>query len=233
MTKQDWIRRIPRAEVLTLGSALNAADALLSAVENRIGSDPQLFETAQRLGSLAAGLERNLNSSSLDRFHPRAMANLRELLIDRGTALFDELERAEFGVGVGAGGDHWVWGPPAVTAELKRVKGVFDTINAEGFKAKAEGKITQEEFDTWTSNVYKPAIAFLTSASSLWGSNAVAAQDYEQNAGTWRAFFKARGATMLGPENLVRKPPESDLLWPLLALGVGIVLGVFGSSRKG
>lgn len=230
MTKIQWLRGIPRSDSLTLEDALHAADIVLSEAESIADEEAWrrngLVRAVQSLEELASGLETNLDRG-VQRFADLAMARLRAVLVDRGFALFDEVDAAEKGLGAG---DPLVWTPKAVRAELDRVRGVLETVNAEAKQAAADNRISADELELWTKGVYHPGIAFVSSASTFWGSNAIAAREHEQNAGKWRAFLQNKGAALKGPGDLVRKEVVNWEI-PLLLVGIGVLL--LGIKWKG
>lgn len=125
-----------------------------------------------------------------------------------------------------------VWTPAAVKAELARVRGVLDAINADVSAATGKGKFTPAEWQSWRQ-LYEGAHHFVDTASSLWGSNAVQARDYEAQAGKWRKLVVERGqpVTGAGPRD-----PGPGLGWDtkafvLLLLGGFIVLKVLDGKK--
>jgi hypothetical protein len=127
-----------------------------------------------------------------------------------------------------ASDDPWVWTPSAVSAELNRILAVIDSVNMDVSNATKVGKITSAEWNTWYQ-VYLAAHNFLTSASSLWGSNVMTARQHEAEAAKWRDLVKKRGAAVQGPENLIRRDPESGFNYWTAALVVsGAVAAVVG-----
>jgi hypothetical protein len=226
MTKSQWLSQIPRSNVLTLEDVMRAIDVVLSEAEAVEDAEawrrPQLLRAVEAVENLERGVDQNL-ARGTDRFSALAMANLRRVLVDRGYALFDELDAAERGLG---SDDPLVWTPGAVKAELDRIRGVLDTVNAEVSAATADKKISGQEFDLWRSGVYAPAHDFVDHASTFWGSNVVAARQHEQAAGKWRDFVKARGGQLVGPPDLVKKPPGLDWQIPLILAAAALL--VFG-----
>ena len=230
MTKVQWLRNIPRAPVLTLEDVMSAIDVVLSEAEAVTDPEawrrPGLLRAVEAVESLEDGAAHALERG-YERFAAPAMTNLRAVLVTRGFHLFDELDAAEAGLGAE---DPLVWTPKAVQAELDRVRGVLDTVDAEAKRAAAEGKISADELKLWHDGVYAPGHAFVTTASTFWGSNALAAREHEQSAGKWRAFFAARGASLLGPGDLVRKPAFN---WEIpLIMGAAALL-LFGWKWRG
>jgi hypothetical protein len=88
--------------------------------------------------------------------------------------------------------DPLVWTPSAVRAELDRVRDVVDTINQEMTQARADKKITDEEWRGWF-RTYQTAHKITDRGSALWGSNVLAARRHEQEAVKWRDLLKSRG----------------------------------------
>jgi hypothetical protein len=176
LTKIQWLASIPRSDILTIEDALRAADIVLSEAEAITDDEAWrrrgLLDAVQALESLAVGLEVN-HDQGVERFSHAAMANLRRILVDRGFQLFAELDAAEQGLGAA---DPLVWTPKAVRAELDRVRGVLDTVDAEAKQAASDARISADELKLWQDGFYKPGRAFVDSASTFWGSNALAAR---------------------------------------------------------
>jgi hypothetical protein len=107
------------------------------------------------------------------------------------------------------GADPLVWTPTAARAELDRVRDVLDTVNEEASAAVAAGKVTDAEWRAWR-RTYATGHR-VTLASSLWGSNVVAARQHEREALKWRDLLKKRSSAMVGPPDLGR-PPETSAL---------------------
>jgi hypothetical protein len=119
----------------------------------------------------------------------------------------------------GSSDDPLVWTPSAVKAEIARIRGVLDTINLEMSQALKDGKVSNDEWKNW-KNQYLSAHKFLDKASSLWGSNVIAARQHEQDALKWRSLITSRGGQIMGPADLGRKP-EPFLSTTTLALAAG------------
>ena len=119
------------------------------------------------------------------------------------------------------GSDPLVWTPTAARAELDRVRGVLDSVNDEASAASAAGKLSPAEWRAWR-RTYEAGHR-VAGASSLWGSNVVAARQHEQEALKWRRLVASRGAALVGPPELGRRPEGSGLGWntTTLALAVG------------
>lgn len=127
------------------------------------------------------------------------------------------------------GSDPWIWTPSAIGGELNRILGVFDTVNSEMSAAYSAGKVSGAEWNQWHA-VYLSAHSFLTTASTLWGSNVASARLQEQEAGKWRSLLASRGQAMQGPANLVRTDPPSSGVsyWSLVLYGGGAVAAYLG-----
>ena len=119
-----------------------------------------------------------------------------------------------------ASDDPLIWTPSAVDAELHRILTVVDSINNDMSVASKAGNISSGEWNTWYG-IYLTAHNFLTSASTLWGSNVKTAREYENEAAKWRDLIKSRGGSVQGPSNLTRQEPDDGISW----LTVGITLG--------
>ena len=124
---------------------------------------------------------------------------------------------------LGSSNDPLVWTPSAVKSELARVLVVLDTVNTEVSQAAKEGKVTSSEWVLWRQE-YLSSHKFLAKASSLWGSNALAARQQEQNALKWRELVKSRGGQIVGPPDLGRKL-ESSFNTVTIALAVAGTAG--------
>lgn len=114
-----------------------------------------------------------------------------------------------------------VWTPSAVKAELARVRTVLDAVNQDVSAAAGKKAVSTEEWNNWRQ-LYLAAHNFVDTASTIWGSNAVQARDYEQQAGKWRDLVRSRGGAVMGPENIVRKPVTN---WDTTALVTALVAG--------
>ena len=127
------------------------------------------------------------------------------------------------------GSDPLIWTPSAIGAELNRILGVFDTVNNEMSAASASGKVSSDEWNQWHAT-YLSAHDFLTTASTLWGSNVATARLQEQEAGKWRTLIASRGQAMQGPADLVRTDPPSSGVsyWTLALYGGGAVAAYLG-----
>ncbi len=135
------------------------------------------------------------------------------------------------------GGDPLVWTPSAVRAELDRVRDLLDVVNVEMSMALADKKITGAEWGRWAAT-YKTAHRFTRRASSLWGSNAIAARQHEGTALAWRSLLKERGARLAGPGGLGRRNGGVSTLaalTPVLAggLAAGIIVHKFHRWYRG
>ena len=119
----------------------------------------------------------------------------------------------------GTDDDPLVWTPSAVKGEVARVRGVLDLVNLEMSRAVKDGKVSNEEWQTW-KNQYLASHEFLNKASKYWGSNAKAARQHEQDALRWHDLIKERGGQTMGPPDLGRKP-EPFLSTTTLALAAG------------
>jgi hypothetical protein len=119
-----------------------------------------------------------------------------------------------------AGDDPLIWTPSAVKGELDRILAVIDSVNMDVSNATKAGKISGAEWNTWYQ-VYLAAHNFLTSASTLWGSNVKTAREHEAEAAKWRDLVKQRGAAVQGPENLIRQNPSSGFSYWTAALILG------------
>jgi hypothetical protein len=132
------------------------------------------------------------------------------------------------------GSDPLVWTPTAARAELERVRGVLDAVNEEASTAHGVGRISPAEWRAWRTTYL--AGHRVTQASSLWGSNVVAARQHEQEALKWRRLVSSRGGALVGPPELGRKPEPEGFGWnlPTLALAAGGVaaLGYLLSSAR-
>jgi hypothetical protein len=132
-----------------------------------------------------------------------------------------------------AGSDPLIWTPSAVGAEFKRVLAVLDSVNMDVSAAQKAGKITGAEWNSWYS-VYLGAHAFVTTASTLWGSNVAVARQHEQEAGKWRDLVKSRGQAVQGPDNLIRQDEVSGVsYWTGAAVIGGVVVGGILVSKIG
>ena len=114
--------------------------------------------------------------------------------------------------------DPMVWTPSAVKAEMLRVLGIVDLVNLDVSKAFADKKISDAEWRQWRQE-YLGAHQFLTSSSSLWGSNVAIARQREQDALKWRELIASRGGNLQGPKNPGRK--EDGITTTQVALAVG------------
>ena len=123
---------------------------------------------------------------------------------------------------LGESDDPYVWTPAAVKGELMRVLGIVDTVNLDVSKALLDDKITKAEWEIWRQN-YIASHKFLSSSSSLWGSNVLVARQHEQNALKWRDFIEQRGGTLQGPKNPGR--PKENWTTAEIALAVGGAVG--------
>jgi hypothetical protein len=221
MTKTLWLSQLPRSDVLTLEDVLSAIDVALSEAEGARDPEwwrrPGLVEAARAVEDLERGVATNVDRG-VEKFAPLAMMNLRRVLVDRVFALYDELDAAEEGLGAG---DPLVWTPSAVKAELARVRGVLDTIDAEARQAAVDKKVSSDELKLWTEGAYAPGRAFVDNASTLWGSNVMTAREHEQNAAKWRAFFEQRGAVLKAPRDIVH---QDKVNWEVPAFLVGVAV---------
>lgn len=127
--------------------------------------------------------------------------------------------------------DPLIWTPSAVAAELNRILGVFDTVNNDASAASAAKLITSAEWDQWHAT-YLNAHDFLTTASTLWGSNVKTAREHEQEAAKWRALLQSRGQQVQGPTDLIRQPTSasSSGYTAIIVVG-GILLGGFAALK--
>jgi hypothetical protein len=127
------------------------------------------------------------------------------------------------------GNDPWIWTPSAIGGELNRILGVFDTVNSEMSAASTAGKVSSAEWNQWYS-IYLSAHSFLTTASTLWGSNVASARLQEQEAGKWRSLIASRGQALQGPTNLVRTDSSAGGVsyWSLALYGGGAVAAYLG-----
>jgi hypothetical protein len=127
------------------------------------------------------------------------------------------------------GSDPLIWTPSAIGGELNRVLGVFDTVNSEMSAAYSAGKVSGTEWNQWRA-IYLSAHSFLTTASTLWGSNVASARLQEQEAGKWRNLIVSRGQATQGPADLVRKDPAAGGVsyWSLALYGSGAVAAYLG-----
>ena len=127
------------------------------------------------------------------------------------------------------GSDPWIWTPSAIAGELNRILGVFDTVNNEMSAAYSAGKVSGAEWNQWHA-IYLSAHSFLTTASTLWGSNVASARLQEQEAGKWRSLIASRGQAMQGPADLVRIDPASSGVsyWSLILYGGGGLAAYLG-----
>jgi hypothetical protein len=125
-----------------------------------------------------------------------------------------------------AASDPLIWTPSAVGAELKRILTVVDTVNMDMSAASKAGKLSSAEWASWYQ-VYLTAHAFLTSASTLWGSNVPVARQHEQEAGKWRNLIQGRGQAVQGPSDLIRQDPVSTGVsyWTIAAVLGGLAVG--------
>lgn len=136
------------------------------------------------------------------------------------------------------GADPLVWTPSAARAELDRVRGTLDTVNDEASAAVAAGKLSDAEWRAWR-RTYEAGHR-VTRASSLWGSNVVAAQQHEREALKWHDLLRSRSSELVGPPGLGRPPnagdffPDLGLNFPTLAVAVGgvAVLGYLVRSFR-
>jgi hypothetical protein len=115
--------------------------------------------------------------------------------------------------------DPLVWTPSAVRAELARVLDLLDTVNLEAGQALKDEKISDDEWKLWEQK-YKLIHNFLTSASGLWGSNAMEARQKEQEILKWHDLIISRGGKPVGPRNPGRNQ-ESPFNTTTLALLIG------------
>jgi hypothetical protein len=123
------------------------------------------------------------------------------------------------------GSDPLIWTPSAVGAEFKRILAVIDSVNLDVSTAQKAGKISGDEWNTWYS-VYLTAHNYLTTASTLWGSNVAVARQHEQEAGKWRDLIASRGQAVSGPENMVRTDTASGVsYWTIALVAGGILVG--------
>lgn len=127
----------------------------------------------------------------------------------------------------GIGSDPLVWTPTAARAELDRVRGVLDTVNDEVAAASSAGKVSPAEWRSW-ERTYRAGHE-VTGASSLWGSNVVAARQHEQQALKWHDLLKSRSSTLVGPPDLGLRPEPPlrlGLNLTTAALAVGGMIGL-------
>jgi len=119
---------------------------------------------------------------------------------------------------LGSSDEPFVWTPSSVKSEMLRILGIFDLVNVEVSRALVDGKISKPEWEQWRQT-YLASHQFLTSTSSLWGSNVTVARNHEQNALRWRDFIASRGGTLQGPKN----PGRNEDGWSTtqLALAIG------------
>jgi hypothetical protein len=115
-----------------------------------------------------------------------------------------------------------VWTSSAVKAELARVRVILDTVNQDISAASGKHQVSDDEWRQWRQ-LYDAAHHFVDTASTLWGSNAIQARDYEQQAGKWRDMVKSRGGTTSGPSDIVRKPTTN---WDTATIVVAAVVGL-------
>jgi hypothetical protein len=131
------------------------------------------------------------------------------------------------------GTDPLIWTPSAVGAEFKRVLAVLDSVNLDVSAAQKAGKVTGSEWDSWYA-VYLSGHNFLTTASTLWGSNVAVARQHEQEAGKWRDLIKSRGQAVQGPDNLIRQDDSAGVsYWTVAAVIGGVVVGGILVSKIG
>ena len=122
-------------------------------------------------------------------------------------------------------GDPLVWTPGAVKAELMRILGIVDTVNRDVSRASKEGKISIPEWEQWQQS-YLASHRFLVNASSLWGSNVMAARQHENQALKWRDLVASRGGTLQGPRN----PGRRDDKWSLASMALAVGGAVAGTA---
>lgn len=92
-----------------------------------------------------------------------------------------------------------VWTPSAVRAELSRIRNVLDTVNTEASQAVKDKQLLPAEWERWFS-FYNTAHKYVTKASAYWGSNVMAARNYEAQAIKWHELIVKRGGMALGPD---------------------------------
>jgi hypothetical protein len=119
--------------------------------------------------------------------------------------------------------DPIVWTPSAVKAEMDRVLGVLDTVNADVSAAYGEHKISASEWKQWRKT-YEAGHAFARKSSHLWGSNVKAARRHEAEALKWRELVAGRGGKLQGPD--LRQPNEFPTTKVALAVG-GVAAAAF------
>jgi hypothetical protein len=129
--------------------------------------------------------------------------------------------------------DPLVWTPSAVKGEIARIRGVLDMVNLEMSQALKDGVVSNDEWGTWKTQ-YLTTHRFLDKASSLWGSNVVAARQHEQDALKWRNLIKSRGGKIMGPPDLGRKPefPINTTTLAIAAGGIAATALLINAIRK-
>jgi hypothetical protein len=127
--------------------------------------------------------------------------------------------------------DPLVWTPSAVKAEMDRIIGVLDTVNADVSIAFAEKRVSPSEWKQWR-RTYETGHAFASTSSHLWGSNVVTARQHEREALKWRELVADRGGKLQGPGDLGRSKDFPTTQVALAVGGVAAAAFLITSLRK-